>query len=188
MTTLRKPLLRHKLAYLAVAILACITGIANAQPELVADVNQLKVAFAYNFSKYFTWPENAPFTQADTPNNFVICIDNAAIANGEFNTLVGQLTQNRRIAIQTTPAQAENIALQCHMWYVAAQHFNASSNLLQAIRNEPVLTVSDAAGSRNAGVVIELAEVNNRIQFRINTALMAEKNLNASAFLLRLAQ
>jgi hypothetical protein len=164
------------------AIALC--SIASAQPERVAGVDQLKAAFVYNFTKYFTWPRAAMSERDD----FVLCLDSEDVAGGEFASLAGQRTQDRAIVLRATPDSVEDIAAACQLWYVAAPDFDARRPRIEALATSPVLVVSDAPGSRNAGAVIELAVVNSRIQFRINTGLLAAKGLSASAFLLRLAQ
>jgi len=182
----KKTLKRLARWFLLTLPLSCpVAMVSAAENDGVAGINQLKVAFVYNFSKYFTWPDSPKWADSD---QFSFCIHDNSVADGNFASLLTQMTQNRIIVVRDAPRDAQAIIDQCHIWYVDNENYAGSRLLLEEIRNADVLTISDMAGSSQENIVIELMVVNNRIQFRINNGLIADKGLNASSFLLRLAR
>ncbi len=150
---------------------------------LAADVEDLKVAFVYNFSKYITWPDSA-FTPAD---DLTFCIAGDDSLRNKFNVLVGKITSQKKIRILTmqVPEQAKQ---ECHVVYVSDGYENDTGKLLASMNDSPVLTVGDSSGFNERGGVIELMEVDERIVFSINQAQALAKHLVISSSLLRLAR
>lgn len=174
----------NKAAAICVLISLFSSEQAAGQSLLRADVDQLKVAFVYNFSKYFTWPPGAKWN--DSPH-FNICIDSVDVASGHFPSLGGQVTQDKTIRILDLSQGGTDIAEECHIWYIAGEDYPARQALIQETGGTDVLTVSDRENFSNLGGVLELVIVQNKIKFRVNTEAAARKRLGASSFLLRLA-
>jgi hypothetical protein len=149
--------------------------------RVAADVEELKIAFVYNFSKYITWPDTALTTE-----DFTFCIAGSVSLIDKFNMLADKMTQQKTIRV--VPVQTDNTLQDCHVFYVASDYYVNARELLASSDNQPMLTVGDSTGFAAAGGVVELMEVDNKITFRINNAAAAARNLNISSQLLRLAR
>ena len=151
--------------------------------RIAADVEELKIAFVYNFSKYTSWPASA-FASAE---DFTFCIAGDPSLIDKFAILAGQQTNQKTIRV--VPMQAPDRAVQeCHILYVSADYKTDTAQLLASLGDRPLLTVGDSMGFAEQGGVIELMEVDNKISFRINKEQAAAKKLNISSRLLRLAR
>ncbi|MES2626388.1 MAG: YfiR family protein [Pseudomonadota bacterium] len=152
-------------------------------PQSTADVEELKIAFVYNFSKYITWPQSAFGTSED----FTFCVAGDSSLLAKFDVLAGQLTNQKTVRV--VPMQSPDRATQdCHVLYISAGYKADIKPLLDITDDKPLLTVGDSNGFAEQGGVIELMEVDNKITFRINQAQALAKNLTISSRLLRLAR
>lgn len=148
-----------------------------------ADVEELKIAFVYNFSKYVEWPASA-FAAAE---DVIFCVAGSPGLVAKFDVLNGRLTNQKTIRV--VPMQPPGQAIQnCQVLYVASDYEIDTSQLLAAFGNRPLLTVGDGRGFAERGGMIELMEVDNKITFRINNAQAQAKNIAISSLLLRLAR
>lgn len=151
--------------------------------SIASDVEELKIAFVYNFSKYINWPD-AALTAAE---DFTFCVAGNAFLINKFNMLAGQITHQKSIRI--VPMQASDKPIQeCHVLYVSSDYQTDTGQLLASLGDEPLLTVSDSKGFSENGGMVELMEVDNTITFRINNTQALAKNLQISSRLLRLAR
>jgi hypothetical protein len=151
--------------------------------ENSADVEELKIAFVYNFSKYISWPSSAFSASEDV----TFCIAGSPGLTAKFSILNGQLTNQKTIRV-VSMLQPEIAIQDCHVLYVAADYEADTRQLLASFGDKPMLTVGDGRGFSEQGGVIELMEVDNKITFRINNARAQEKHIAVSSMLLRLAR
>ena len=159
-------------------------GSIYAQNTDAVDLNQLKVAFVFNFSKYFTWPENGKWGHIET---FNICINNSKAANAYFTALAGQSSQGKTIDIVDLSEGDIDIANTCHIWFIDQASFSRNKVRFEALGSSDVLTVSDYPGFYLAGGIMEFVRVGNRMKFRINNQAAQDKQLSVSSFLMTLA-
>ena len=159
-------------------------GVIAAQNSDSVDLDQLKVAFIFNFSKYFTWPDNGKWRDIETLN---VCISNPKVANGHFGSLAGQTSQARTINVIDLSKLYLNIGENCHIWFIDQASFQKNQASLEALGASDVLTVSDYSGFLSAGGIMEFVEVDNRMKFKINTQAAQDKRLTISSSLMRLA-
>lgn len=169
---------------LLVALAFCNGGAVSAQDDIDADIDQLKVAFIFNFSKYFSWPDDEKWSQADT---FNICIESSSVLNGQFDSLIGQSTQDKAIKLIDLSQTNVDISDTCQIWYVGTANFRSNLKKLEAVNGNSVLTVGDHPGFATDGGIVELSVVDNRLRFKIDADLAAEEKLRVSSRLMALA-
>ena len=158
--------------------------IAIAQNNDAIDLDQLKVAFIFNFSKYFSWPEDGKWREIET---FNICINEPKVGNSYFNALAGQTSQSKKINIISLTRASIDIGQSCHIWFIDQARFVQSQAELDALGTSDVLTVSDYPGFLSSGGIMEFVRVGNRMKFKINPQAAQEKRLTVSSFLMTLA-
>jgi len=168
---------------LALFIVVSFWGKIAFPQEHAADVEDLKIAFVYNFSKYTSWPASVFASSEDV--NF--CIAGSPGLLAKFDILNGQLTNHKTIHV--VAMQLPERAIQtCHVLYVAADYAIDTRELLASFGSKPLLTIGDRRGFSDHGGMIELMEIDHKITFRINNAQAQANNIAISSMLLRLAQ
>lgn len=148
---------------------------AEASPEYA-----LKAAFVYNFAKFTDWPKNS----LDGP--LTLCVFGTDPYGEALDGLEGRSVQNHPLAIvrDVGPARAAT----CQLLLVGNIGEERRAAILARLADRPVLTISDNAGFVGTGGMIELAMVNNRIQFEVNLDAVRSARLQISAQLLKLAR
>lgn len=125
--------------------------------------NKVEAAFLRNFARYVTWP---PSVFADDRSSWRICI----LGNDPFgdildNTLAGRAEQGRPFEI--VRADALNELPNCQIVFVAYQDAAKRRAALAALKNLPVLTVSDTPEFLQEGGIIQF-HVADRVEMSIN--------------------
>jgi hypothetical protein len=159
------------------AIAATMFAPAVAQAE-ISDT-AVKAAFIPRFARYVTWPANAP---ASGNGPLTICI----IGDDPFGSAIDQAaaTQSvdgRPLVVKRLSSVAA--ASGCAIAFVDGAH---SGETLAALAHQPVLTVTDARGSSQRGI-IHFEIVGGRVRFFIDNAQAQAKGLTISSRLLALA-
>jgi hypothetical protein len=147
----------------------------NASPE-----EAVKATFLYRFASFVDWPPGT-FSADDAPIR--LCVAGAEpLRSAAASQANGQVINGRPIQIVRLSSSLN--APQCHVLYAAGA---LSDDALRAVRQLPVLTVTDAATGANARGVIHFAVVDNRVRFHIDEAQAAENGLTISSRLLSVA-
>lgn len=125
--------------------------------------NKVEAAFLRNFARYVTWP---PGVFADDRSSWRICI----LGNDPFgdildNTLAGRAEQGRPFEI--VRADALNELPNCQIVFVAYKDAAKRRAALAALKNLPVLTVSDTPEFLQEGGIIQF-HVADRVEMSIN--------------------
>jgi len=167
----------------AILILAalCLPPPAGAQEADLALA--VKAAYMVKFQPFITWPASsfagpaAPFTLCVAGRDpFGALIDRAA-ADQRFD---GRAVAVRRIADATDSAG-------CQILYLAAADPLTLRQSLDAVRNRPMLTVTDAAEQPDAQGMINFLVIDSRIRFTIDDEAAEASGLDISSKLLSLA-
>lgn len=131
--------------------------------QTLATPNKVEAAFLRNFARYVTWP---PGVFADDRSFWRICI----LGNDPFgdildNTLAGRAEQGRPFEI--VRADTLNELPNCQIVFVAYQDAAKRRAALAALKNLPVLTVSDTPEFLQEGGIIQF-HVADRVEMSIN--------------------
>lgn len=141
----------------------------------------LKAAFIYNFVKFTEWPE--PLPAADP---FVICVLNdAPVANALGRIIKGREFAGRRMTISlSAPGPKER----CSVLYVSGVTAGQGAQLLSALRDSPVLTISDLEWFTDAGGMAQFFYEQGRLRFNIGLEAVKRSRLLMSSKVLVLAK
>lgn len=151
---------------------------ANKEP----DIEALRVAFAFNFAKFTTWPS------AKAPNGRMkICFERGAISQAAVAKLEGKDvagTPVTPLVVDPTPDGAAS----CHVLYVGrALWEQARADVVEVARANHVLLVSHVEDFATTGGHIALRTTAGRIRFEINLAETKRADLALSARVLQIA-
>lgn len=139
---------------------------------------RLKAAFLYNFAAFTEWP-------ADTGSRLNLCIYGTDPFGAEIDPLNGKKLGERSLAVyrKSTPESLKS----CQLVFIAAANRSQLAGVLEVLRGQPVLTVADAPGTLQQGVMLNMALAQGRITFEANLAAARSARLGLSSKLLRLA-
>ena len=162
----------------ALTLLAIALNTAQANTESVPE-NQLKVALTYNFSRYTEWPETA------NSEHFNFCILNNTNLATALKKVVGRKTANKEIIVLDNPSgdQLGN----CQLIFFGGRDRKYIANILDSIKNKPILTIGELPDFIDNGGIIYLYKKSDKLRFEINPAQAQRSQLKISAQLLQLA-
>lgn len=143
---------------------------------------QIKATFLFNFAKYVEWPNQA-FLGPDTP--FTICLAGDPFQGAVEQTVAGERLEGRPFTVKHI--ELGDSARECHMLYIATSEARRSAEIIDAVRNLPILTVGEPEDFINTGGMIRFTESGHRIKFQINPDAAERASLKVSSRLLRLA-
>ena len=166
----------YVLRLLALATL-CLPGLPAHANEPV-DERAMKAAYLYNFALFAQWP-NLP--DAD----FQLCVLGTTPLDAELERLQGKRVQNLPIAMRRI-MPGDSLG-GCQLLYVDERNRRTLDSLLERLAGSPVLTITDASGLADRGIMIEMRKQGQRIVFDVNLAAARRARLDFSARLLKLA-
>lgn len=169
--------------------LALLVAIASPVPPAAsAEISeyQLKAEFLERFTRFIDWPSQAHFNH-DPGQPFVIGI----IGNDPFSGYLRSMLDER----QMKGRRGELLHVSdfdqidgCDLLFIAASERSRLREILAHTAGRPVLTVGDAPGFCELGVVINLYTEGDRIRFEINERAVDRSGLRVQAKLYKLAR
>lgn len=162
----------------ALFLLAAAPAFAQASEQAV------KAAFIPKFSRYVDFPAAA---QPAAGQPYYLCV----IGRDPFGAMIDQSAGSevvdghpvavRRFANADAPAVAG-----CHIAFLAGATDQATAAMIEALRRQPTLTVTDARSGRTRGM-IHFAVLEGRVRFYIDQAAASQRGIAISSRLLALA-
>ncbi|MEO8259276.1 MAG: YfiR family protein [Acidobacteriota bacterium] len=170
--------LRARFAGAAIGVLLLI-GTAAAQ-----DVTEpaLKAAFIYNFAKFTEWPEALPTAQ---PWELCVLGDPAV---GEALTRVVKGRELAGHALRVSPLTPGEPRRVCHVLYLSGVTARQAAQVVDGLRDQPVLTISDISGFTELGGIAQCYFDQGQLRFSVHRASAARARLQISSRLLLLAR
>lgn len=166
------------LALLLAALLPLGAPGARAQPTAAA----VKAAFLPKFPRYVQWPAGA---HPGPRQPFTLCVIGRDPFGGQLDrAAASEVIDGRAVAVRriATPDGAAG----CHLAFVQGRNQSDTARFLLALRNRPILTVTDGAAGPQRGI-IHFTVAAGRVRFFIDDAEAAERGLSISSRLLALA-
>lgn len=157
------------------ALFLLIPLLAFAAPNM--DI-RLKVALSYNFAKFTQWPDSL------ATNELTFCYFDKSFTEA-FSQLKGKRVAKKQI--KTHQLDNSDELNTCQVLYLSTNDQPVLVNTLLAVKNLPVLTVSDQPGFIASGGMIEFTAVNNKMRFKINNVGIKQGGLSLSSKVLKMA-
>lgn len=171
------------LRFLPVLLLLALTSVARAQTKEVGEY-QVKAVFLYNFALFVDWPPSA-FEEVQSP--LVIGI----LGPDPFGRYLDEAVQNERVnnrpMVVRRFRRVEDITT-CHILFISPSNSGQLEHVLNALKGQSILTVSDAADFCQMGGMIRFIDERNKIRLRINLEAAKAAGLRISSKLLRPAE
>lgn len=164
----------------AIGMLAVLPALS--MPQAPVAESELKAAYLYNFAVFTSWPAE----KASQEGPLVFCV----IADDVQTTAITGL-QNRKVrerSIQIRQIETPEEVAGCHVLYVGSKAADVMPRVLDAVRDNATLTVTDVLDVARKGAVISLALDNGRLAFDVNLQSARRARLVLSSKLLKLAR
>jgi hypothetical protein len=173
---------------LALAGLLAAAGVGRergvAAQAAKASEYQVKAVFLFNFAQFVDWPAEA-FPASDAP--VVICV----LGTDPFGAALDQTVRDERLGsrpFQVQRYQTVDEMKTCHILFIGRAEAARPEVILAALKNRPILTVSDADGFARRGGMVRFVTDRNRIRLQLNLAATEAAHLTISSKLLRVAE
>jgi hypothetical protein len=156
-------------------------------PDNTFDEYAVKAAFLELVSNYIEWPaEQDPNTKNKTFIIAVIGQNPFVITRKGINSTADWLTtlyetqkiKDRKVEIRYI-SEIEDIA-GCHILFVSRSMKKMLPEIVEAVRQKPILTVADTEGFAKKGIYINLYIENNRTRYEINQVSLKSSPLTVS--------
>jgi len=170
-----------RLAMRCAFALLLVTGLSMPLPAFADDAvteYQVKAAFLYNFSRFVNWP-------GALDNTFRLCVIGQNPFENLLDGLIGKNVHDSIMVVETH--DSTDTVHDCQVLFISRSLEPELDTIITAIDGLPILTVSDIASFTDAGGMIGLGIVNNKIRFEINTDAAGLAGLSISSKLLSLA-
>jgi hypothetical protein len=145
---------------------------------------QIKAVFIFNFARFVEWPATA---FADPRAPFVIGVLGEDPFGGALDEAAGGEKINGRDLVLRRFRRVEEIA-DCHILFISRSESKRFGEILAALGDRSVLTVSDADEFATRGGMIRFVTERKRVRLRINPAAARAAHLELSSKLLRPAE
>lgn len=166
------------LAPLFLFLLCPLAYSASAEPKREY---QLKAVFLFNFSRFVEWPVEA-FPNPESP--LIIGV----LGEDPFGPVLDETVSGERTGsheLQVRRWQRVEDIDTCHILFIGRSQSAGLDQILARLKDRNILTVSDADGSAQRGVMIRLVTESNRIRLQINLEAARAARLVISSKLLR---
>jgi hypothetical protein len=162
-------------------LLAFVSSLAPSHAETPTPHEyQVKAAFLYTFIKFVEWPN------AGAARPLCVAVLGQDPFGEDLEGIKGKSAKGRSIVIKRY-RKVEDVK-DCDVLFISASEKGHLARLLKQLQNSPVLTVADHEGFCQAGGMINLITVKNKVGFEINTAAAQRAQLHISSQLLKLAK
>ncbi|CAK0779374.1 Transmembrane protein [Gammaproteobacteria bacterium] len=146
-------------------------------PGLVHE-NVMKAAYLFNFAVLTEWPK--PFSTLN------LCISAEEDLAQALNSIVGKKVRGMDLNLVRLVTWRD--ISHCHILFLGEVDRLQVRDLLNRLRDSPVLTVTDVEGMMVEGVMIGILESADRLTFEVNLAASRRAGLIISSKLLHLAR
>jgi len=143
---------------------------------------QVKAAFLYNFMKFVDWPSDG----LGTPGTVTLGILGKDPFGEALDEVRGKAVKGRRVVV--VHLRGGDDLKECDLLYVCASERGRLAQILKTVQSARVLTVADQDGFCQAGGMINLVFVKNRVGFEVNVAAASRARFRVSSQLLKLAR
>ena len=144
---------------------------------------QVKAAYLYNFARFVKWPAVIAAGKGDS---FAVCVlGQDPFGSTLDSTLAGEALDGKPVVIRRIARPQD--AADCRILFVSSTEEHHLKEILAAIEQASVLTVSDIPGFSCRGGIIQFIAEGGRVRFEINLASAESARLVLSSELLKVA-
>ena len=186
------------------AFLVPLAGLGRAQGDNPSSREyEVKAAFLYNLVKFVEWPQKR---MSDPNEPITIGILGKDPFGKAFDPIKDKPVEGRKIVVRRLRSFAEmkqggepkaaekdvekevQAWRRCHVMFICASEQKYLKEILDRVKEHPVLTVGDTKGFLESGGIINFVIEQEKVRFEISTAAAKLAGLKIRSQLLRLAK
>jgi len=157
-------------------------SVLHAQQPKVSEYH-VKAVYLYNFGRFVQWPANATAAKGDS---FSICV----LGQDPFgpsldSTLAGETLDGKPLAVKRISTTRD--AGECRILFISSTEENRLKEILVALDESSILTVSDMPSFSRRGGMIQFVLEGDKVRFEINLTRAETAKLTLSSELLKVA-
>jgi hypothetical protein len=173
----------HLSQFIALAIAWALVGSSclHAQQSSPTEY-EVKAAYLYNFGKFVEWP--AKVTAAS--ELFSICVLGEDPFGASFDATIASESINGKKVVVKRIAKPQD-AVSCRILFISSSEESRLKEILAALDDTSVLTVSDISQFTRRGGMIRFVMEANRVRFEVNLTTAEHAGLTLSSQLLKVA-
>jgi len=159
----------------------CSTILLAQQPK--PSEYQVKAAYLYNFAKFVKWPAAAA---PDKDGSFSICVLGPDPFGGALDSpLAGESLDNKPVVVKriSKPQSTSD----CRILFINSAEQSHLKEILTAVDQESILTVSDMPDFSERGGMIQFVLEGGKVRFAVNLTSTERARLTLSSELLKVA-
>jgi YfiR/HmsC-like len=169
---------RMVLCILAAFLIMLWSVPAQAGPNDKPSEYDVEAAYLFNFSKFITWP-------ADSGSLSICVLGDDPFGQALDKIVTGEKVEGKSVVDKRITRSEE--ASSCSILYISASEASRLSRILLAVKDAPVLTVSDLPDFLDRGGMIQFVLRDSRVRFAVNLAPTQHDGLALSSELLKVA-
>ena len=147
-----------------------------------AKIDNIKVAYIYNFIRYINWPESN--TKKDV---FHICVHKDSDLQEKLLKLESKTVKSKNIKIFSISGAGKELS-KCEVLVLPKLKQAELKEFTTYASPSNILTISDTQGYARLDVMINLVVLDNKIRFEVNLNEVDSAALTISSNLLKLAK
>lgn len=164
------------------AVVLLLASAWTARAQATAPEYAVKAAFLYNFTKFVEWPASA---FPDERSQFKVCVLGDDPFGKGLDAIGDESVAGRRISLLRTGEIREPEG--CQILFISRSERDRLPQVLESLRQAPVLTVGDTGGFLDHGGIINFILEGGKVRFEINQEAAERAGIKISSKLLRLA-
>ncbi len=169
---------------LALLLGASLAATCKAQSAAEALEYRIKAAFVCKFTGYVEWPPQA-FTRPDSPI-VVVVVAADAVVDELVRTAASVSADGRSLAVRRWQ-RGEPLA-GAHVVYIASSEEGRLAEAIAALKNQPVLIVTESSRGLALGSMINFVVVDDKVRFDIAPQAAEASRLRMRSRLLGVAR
>jgi hypothetical protein len=159
------------------------SGCAWSSDEAAVTEYDVKAAFLLNFVRFVNWSEQAGEGKG---NELVLGITGEDPFGNSLNLIRGAHIKNRTLVVRNDVNR--NSLTSCDILFISSSEKDRLPSIMAAVKDLPILTVSEIEGFAERGGMINFIIVENKVRFEINPDAAKQAGIHISSQLLQLAR
>ena len=169
------------LRFCFIASFLCYVGSSHAQQA--EQLNKIKAAYIYNFTKFIDFPEGR---FEDDASDFNLCIKNAPEFVSLFESVEGEKIKDRnfRVSVVNNSSNLDG----CHFLYMKSSDTRSMNSIVKKSLKGRFVTISSKPEFVHNGGMIGFVLVDDRVKVEINLESTRQAGFTISARLLEVSR
>jgi hypothetical protein len=156
---------------------------AWSREEVTVTEYDVKAAFLLNFVRFVDWSDRM---RGDTDKELILGIAGEDRFGNALNLIRGAKVKSRTLVIKNVVDS--NSLINCDILFISSSEKDRLPTLMAALKDLPILTVSEIEGFAQRGGIINFIIVEKKIRFEINPDAAKQVGIHISSQLLQLAR